>query len=126
MKTSWFVILGTVLFVFLGVFIHDKTDEFSCEYIDKFNELEICIKYDDWETASNSLEHLNNSLIEQKHIWYKLINHGYFNEIFMSIEILDQGIYLKNKMVSLQELEKIKMTLQNLEEDECCDFNRIF
>ena len=44
----------------------------------------------------------------------------------MSMEILKQGIYLKDKMISLQEIEKIKMTFKNLEEDECCDLNRIF
>ena len=29
-------------------------------------------------------------------------------------------------MISLQELEKIKMVLENLMEDECYNFNRIF
>ena len=62
----------------------------------------------------------------EKNTWYKLINHGYFNEIFASIQILKQSINLKNKMISLQELEKIKMVLENLMEDECYNFNRIF
>ena len=68
----------------------------------------------------------NYQLESEKNTWYKLINHGYFNEIFASIQILKQSINLKNKMISLQELEKIKMVLENLMEDECYNFNRIF
>lgn len=126
MKKSWFVIFWTILVIGLGVFIHSKTDSLATKYVDKFSQVEYYIKNDNWEKASHEVELLNKNLTKEKYTWYKLINHGYFNEVFMSMEILKQSIYLKDKMISLQEIEKIKMTFKNLEEDECCDLNRIF
>ena len=126
MKSSFFVIVGTILFIFLGVLNHDKINEFSNTYSEEFNTIELNIKNENWNEASTMLLNVDDQLDTEKNTWYKLINHGYFNEIFASIQILKQSINLKNKMISLQELEKIKMVLENLMEDECYNFNRIF
>ena len=126
MKSSFFVIVGTILFIFLGVLNHDKINEFSNTYLVEFNTIELNIKNENWNEASTMLLNVEDQLDTEKNTWYKLINHGYFNEIFASIQILKQSINLKNKMISLQELEKIKMVLENLMEDECYNFNRIF
>ena len=126
MKSSFFVIVGTILFIFLGVLNHDKINEFSNTYLEEFNTIELNIKNENWNEASTILLNVEDQLETEKNTWYKLINHGYFNEIFASIQILKQSINLKNKMISLQELEKIKMVLENLMEDECYNFNRIF
>nr|WP_295604650.1 DUF4363 family protein [uncultured Terrisporobacter sp.] len=126
MKSSFFVIVGTILFIFLGVLNHDKINEFSNTYLEEFNTIELNIKNENWNEASTMLLNVEDQLDTEKNTWYKLINHGYFNEIFASIQILKQSINLKNKMISLQELEKIKMVLENLMEDECYNFNRIF
>ena len=126
MKSSFFVIVGTILFIFLGVLNHDKINEFSNTYLEEFNTIELNIKNENWNEASTMLLNVEDQLGSEKNTWYKLINHGYFNEIFASIQILKQSINLKNKMISLQELEKIKMVLENLMEYECYNFNRIF
>lgn len=126
MKSSFFVIVGTILFIFLGVLNHDKINEFSNTYLEEFNTIELNIKNENWNESSTMLLNVEDQLDTEKNTWYKLINHGYFNEIFASIQILKQSINLKNKMISLQELEKIKMVLENLMEDECYNFNRIF
>ena len=126
MKSSFFVIVGTILFIFLGVLNHDKINEFSNTYLEEFNTIELNIKNENWNEASTILLNVEDQLDTEKNTWYKLINHGYCNEIFASIQILKQSINLKNKMISLQELEKIKMVLENLMEDECYNFNRIF
>ena len=126
MKSSFFVIVGNILFIFLGVLNHDKINEFSNTYLEEFNTIELNIKNENWNEASTMLLNVEDQLGSEKNTWYKLINHGYFNEIFASIQILKQSINLKNKMISLQELEKIKMVLENLMEDECYNFNRIF
>lgn len=126
MKSSFFVIVGTILFIFLGVLNHDKINEFSNTYLEEFNTIELNIKNENWNEASTILLNVEDQLDTEKNTWYKLINHEYFNEIFASIQILKQSINLKNKMISLQELEKIKMVLENLMEDECYNFNRIF
>jgi len=126
MKSSYFVIAWTILFIILGLFNHEKINEFSSNYIDQINVIEEKIKEDKWEQASYILKDTKMNLDKEKSVWYKLINHAYFNEIFGSLEVLDQSICLEEKMISLQEIEKIKMVLENLMEDECCNLNRIF
>lgn len=126
MKSSYFVIAWTILFIILGLFNHDKINEFSSDYIDQVNVIEEKIKEDKWEQALYILKDTKMNLDEEKNVWYKLINHCYFNDIFASLEILNQSICLEEKMISLQEIEKIKMVLENLMEDECYNLNRIF
>ena len=103
MKSSFFVIVGTILFIFLGVLNHDKINEFSNTYLEEFNTIELNIKNENWNESSTMLLNVEDQLESEKNTWYKLINHRYFNEIFASIQILKQSINLKNKMISLQE-----------------------
>lgn len=126
MKSSYFVIAWTIVFIILGLFNHEKINEFSSNYINQINVIEEKIKEDKWEQASYILKDTKMDLEEEKNIWYKLVNHAYFNEIFASLEVLDQSICLEEKMISLQEIEKVKMVLENLMEDECYNLNRIF
>lgn len=126
MKSSFFVITWTIIFIAMGLFNHQKINEFSFNYIDEFTYIEEKVKEGKWEQASYNLKDTKYQLEEEKNLWYKLINHGYLNEVFASIEILRQSIALEDEMISLQELEKIKMVFNNLMEDECFDFNRIF
>ncbi len=126
MKSSFFVITWTIIFVILGLFNHQKINDFSYNYINHINVLEENIKEDKWEQASYILKDTKIELEKEKNIWYKLINHGYFNEVFASLEILEQSIYLEEKMITLQEIKKIKIVFENLIEDECYNLNRIF
>ena len=126
MKSSFFVIIFTILFIILGLFNHDNINEFSYNYLDKFNTVEENVKDENWSKASDLLKTSKDNLEDEKNTWYKLINHEYLNEVFASMEILNQSIYMKDKMICLQEIEKIKMVFNNLMEDECYNFNRIF
>ena len=126
MKSSFFVIIFTILFIILGLFNHDNINEFSYNYLDKFNTIEENVKDENWSKASDLLKTSKDNLEDEKNTWYKLINHVYLNEVFASMEILNQSIYMKDKMICLQEIEKIKMVFNNLMEDECYNFNRIF
>ena len=126
MKSSFFVIIFTILFIILSLFNHDNINEFSYNYLDKFNTIEENIKDENWSKASDLLKTSKDNLEDEKNTWYKLINHEYLNEVFASMEILNQSIYMKDKMICLQEIEKIKMVFNNLMEDECYNFNRIF
>ena len=126
MKSSFFVIIFTILFIILGLFNHDNINEFSYNYLDKFNTIEENVKDENWSKASDLLKTSKDNLEDEKNTWYKLINHEYLNEVFASMEILNQSIYMKDKMICLQEIEKIRMVFNNLMEDECYNFNRIF
>ena len=126
MKSSFFVITWTIIFIILGLFNYHKINDFSYNYINQIKVLEENIKEDKWEQASYILKDTKIELEKEKNVWYKLINHGYFNEVFASLEILEQSIYLEEKMITLQEIKKIKIVFENLMEDECYNLNRIF
>lgn len=126
MKSSYFVIAWTILFIILGLYNHEKINEFSYNYINEINVIEEKVKEDKWEQASYILKDTMMDLEKEKNIWYKLLNHAYFNEIFASLKILNQSISLEEKMTSLKEIENVKTVLDNLMEDECCNLNRIF
>lgn len=126
MKSSYVALTWTVIFIILGFLNHQKIDEFSNTYLDRFNSIEENIKEDKWEQASYNIKDARMDLEKEKNIWYKLINHGYFNEIFAAIGVIEQSIYMEDKMITLQEIEKVKIVLENLMEDECYNLNRIF
>ena len=126
MKSSFFVFSWTIIFIILGLFNHHKINEFSCDYIEQFNVIEENIKEDKWEQASYNLKDTTMDLKKEKNIWYKLINHAYFNEVLTSLDVLKQSIALEEKLPSLEEVVKVKNVFENLMEDECFDFNRIF
>ncbi len=52
MKSSFFVITWTIIFIILGLFNHQKINDFSYNYINEINVLEENIKEDKWEQAS--------------------------------------------------------------------------
>ena len=79
MKSSFFVIVGTILFIFLGVLNHDKINEFSNTYLEEFNTIELNIKNENWNEASTMLLNVEDQLGSEKNTWYKLINHGYYS-----------------------------------------------
>ena len=126
MKSPYFVIGWTVIFIMLGLLNHSKINEFSYNYIEKMDLIEENIKEDKWEQASYNLKDTTMDLKKEKNIWYKLINHAYFNEVLTSLDVLKQSIALEEKLPSLEEVVKVKNVFENLMEDECFDFNRIF
>ena len=81
MKSSYFVIGWTVIFIMLGLLNHSKINEFSYNYIEKMDLIEENIKEDKWEQASYNLKDTTMDLKKEKNIRYKLINHSYFNEV---------------------------------------------
>ena len=62
MKSSFFVIVGTILFIFLGVLNHDKINEFSNTYLEEFNTIELNIKNENWNEASTMLLNVEDQL----------------------------------------------------------------
>ncbi len=126
MKSTCFVITWTIIFVLFSLVNYQKVDELSHEYINKFKLIENEIKDENWKNANSLLKNTKVELKEEKRRWYKIINHSYFSEIFISMQILDEGIYLKDKMVTLEEISRVNIILQNVREDEYYNLNRIF
>ena len=63
---------------------------------------------------------------KEKEIWYKIVNHEYFDDICLSLNIIEQSIKYDDKLNALEQVETIKMLLNNILESEKCDLNHIF
>ena len=72
------------------------------------------------------LDDLEARLDTQKDFWLKVLDHQYYDDLSLELNLVRNAVYCKNKIRALEELEKIKSILQNLIADEKCNWNYIF
>lgn len=126
MKSLFSVLTWTFIFLFLGFYINTEIENFSTKYENKISVIENHIIENNWDDAKEDLEDLTKSWHKEKNIWYKLLNHEYFNNVSLNLNILDKAISLSDKPLSFEQIELIKMALDNIVESERCDLNHIF
>lgn len=126
MKSLFSVLTWTFIFLFLGFYINTEIENFSTKYENKISIIENHIIENNWDDAKEDLEDLTKSWHKEKNIWYKLLNHEYFNNVSLNLNILDKAISLNDKPLSFEQIELIKMALDNIVESERCDLNHIF
>lgn len=126
MKSLFSVLTWTFIFLFLGFYINTEIENFSTKYEDKISVIENHIIENNWDDAKEDLDELTKSWHKEKNIWYKLLNHEYFNNVSLNLNILDKAILLNDKPLSFEQIELIKMALDNIVESERCDLNHIF
>lgn len=126
MKSLFSVLTWTFIFLFLGFYINTEIENFSTKYENKISVIENHIIENNWDDAKEDLEDLTKSWHKEKNIWYKLLNHEYFNNVSLNLNILDKAISLNDKPLSFEQIELIKMALDNIVESERCDLNHIF
>lgn len=125
MRSLIFVLIWTVLFTSLGIYTNDEIGDFADKYNSKFDQIEIYIEENDWKKAEAELKTLSSEYYNEKEIWYKLLDHTYFDDISLYINILAKSIYTQDKSQSFEEIEKIKKTLDNILETGKFDLNHI-
>lgn len=125
MKSFIYVLVWTILFILFGVYVNKEIDNFTDLYKNEIIVIENHIENDNWNDAKIKITKLKNSWYEKKGIWYKLLNHEPFDEISLYINILDKCINIKDKSKSLENIEIIKITLENILENETYDIQHI-
>lgn len=125
MKSFICVLIWTIIFILFGVYVNKGISDFTYLYKDKIIVIENNIENDNWYEAKIQITKLKNSWFEKKDIWYKLLNHESFDEISLHINILDKCINIKDKSKSLENIEIIKITLENILENETYDMQHI-
>ena len=93
---------------------------------ERFQINEKNIEDDNLEKVSNDIKKWSKSWHKEKEIWYKIVNHEYFDDICLSLNIIEQSIKYDDKLNALEQVETIKMLLNNILESEKCDLNHIF
>ena len=114
MKRIIGVLIWTLLFISLGIYSENKIYDFTNKFK---SEIELIQK---------NIKKWSKSWHKEKEIWYKIVNHEYFDDICLSLNIIEQSIKYDDKLNALEQVETIKMLLNNILESEKCDLNHIF
>lgn len=126
MKHVIAVLVWTLLFVSLGIYseikIHDFTNKFNYE----IELIQKDIENDEFDNAIINIKDWSKSWHDEKKIWYKIVDQQYFDDICLSLNILEESIKYNDKLNALEQIETIKMHLNNILESEKCDLNHIF
>ena len=126
MKQVIIVLVWTLLFICLGIYSENKIHDFTDKFKYKIEVIEKYIEDDKFDIVSNKIKDFSKSWHDDKEIWYKIVNHKYFDDICLSINILEQSIKYNDTLAALEQVETIKMLLNNILEYEKCDLNHIF
>ena len=126
MKQVITVLIWTLLFISLGIYSENKIHDFTDKFKTDIEVIEKYIEEDKLDEASDSIKDWSKSWHKEKEIWYKIVNHEYFDEVCLSLNILKQNVKYDNKLDALEQVETIKMLLNNILESEKCDLNHIF
>lgn len=125
MKSLIYVLIWTILFILFGFYVNSEIDEFTDKYTHKVDTIETYIKHDDWKNAKYELDNYHKDFHREKDIWYKLLDHDFFDSVCLYLDILDGSIYSNDKAMSLEQISKIKITLGNILESVKCDLAHI-
>ena len=125
MKSFISVLVWTILFISLGIFINIKTSDFTHKYSKGIEIIENYIEEDNLEKAKESLVKYSDDWHKENKLWYLLLNHENFDSICLYLNILDKSILVNDKSKCLEYIEKIKSTLSNILENEKCDLSHI-
>lgn len=126
LKALVLTILWTIIFLIFGVYVNYKIFNFTEKYDEKIKIIEEYIEINNLEKAREEIELFSKSWHKEKGIWYKLLNHEYFDSICLYLNILEKSILVDDKSNAFQQIENIKTTLDNILESEKCDLNHIF
>ncbi|MGL5328647.1 MAG: DUF4363 family protein [Peptostreptococcaceae bacterium] len=126
MKALIYSLIFTVLFVILGTYFNSEIYKFTNEYIESISTLENHISKSEWDDAIIELNKYSNSFEDSKSFWYKIVDHQYFSEISTYLDTLNVAIKLNNSSLCLEQISKIRSTLDNIYENEEFTLNNIF
>ncbi|MEG1311535.1 MAG: DUF4363 family protein [Romboutsia sp.] len=125
MKSFIYVLLWTIIFIMFGFYVTNGINKFTYKYKEDISIIENYIEENNWDNAKIELESTIKSWHEKKSIWYKLLNHESFDLVCLHFNILYKSIDIEDKSKSLENIEIIKITLENILEGEKCDLNHI-
>ena len=126
MKQVIAVFIWTLLFISLGIYSEHKMYDFTHKFTSEIEVIEKYIEDDQLDKVPSKINNFSKSWHEKKEIWYKIVDHEYFDEICSSLNILKKSIKYNDKLAALEQIETIKMLLNNILESEKCDLNHIF
>lgn len=114
MKTFYYTLIWTILFIAFGIYISNKAESFANEYSSALDKIEVHIKAEEWDKCGDHIEELKQKFNHDSKLWFKLLNHEYLADVELYLSLLLDGIYLKDIGMCLEQIDSIKMTLHRL------------
>lgn len=125
MKSTIVSIVWVAIFLFLGFYIDNKVENFVKDYIQNVETTYEVIYDEKWKQSDKMLEDLFKKIKTQRNLWLKVLNHQYYDDIQLELNLIKNAIYCKDKIRALESLERIKSILFNIIDDEKCNLNYI-
>lgn len=126
MRNVIIVLIWTLSFVVFGIYSEKKINDFTDKFKYEIELIQENIENDKFEDAISDVKDWSKLWHEEKNTWYKIVNEEYFDDICLSINILEESIKYNDKLNALEEIENIKMYLNNILDAEKFDLNHIF
>lgn len=126
MKQIIAVLVWTLLFISLGIYSENKIYDFTEKFTTSIELIQKDAEDDKLTDAEDAIRDWSKSWHKDKEIWYKIVDHQYFDDICLAINILEQSIKYNDKLSALEQIETIKIHLNSILEAEKCDWNHIF
>ena len=126
MKSTIVSVVWVLLFLIFGFYIDHRVENFGQDYIQYVEATYRVVYEEDWDKSDKMLEDLFDKIKTQRDLWLKVLNHQYYDDIQLELNLIKNAIYCKNKIRALEGLERIKSILLNIIDDEKCNFNYIF
>jgi len=126
MRSTIISLTWVVLFIFFGIYIDNKVESFGMDYIEDIEAAYYVVHEGEWTKSDDMVDNLSKKLETQRDLWLKVLNHQYYDDIQLELNLVKNAIYCKNKIRVLEGLEKTKSILLNIIDDEKCNLNYIF
>ncbi len=114
MKQVIAVLIWTLLFVSLGIYSENKIYDFTNKFKHEIELIQKNIEDDKLDKVAIDIKDWSKSWHKEKEIWYKIVDHEYFDDICLSLNILEQSIKYNDKLAALEQIETIKMHLNHI------------
>lgn len=125
MKSFIGVVVWTLLFIVLGLFVESDLSNFINSYDRRLDSLEGYISNSNYELALDEVLDISRDLNHFKGKWYKLVDHTHYNEVLFCLEVLEDQTTLKDESLYLEYINRIRYAFVNILQDEICDLNHI-
>ena len=126
MKSTIVAVVWVLLFLIFGFYIDHRVENFGQDYIQDVEATYRVVYEQDWDKSDKMLDDLFDKIKTQRDLWLKVLNHQYYDDIQLELNLVKNAIYCKNKIRALEGLERVKSILLNIIDDEKCNFNYIF
>lgn len=125
MKSFIVILVWTFIFLSFGIYLENEIEEFTDKYTLKIDNIEKEIINDNFEKADKLTESFLKEWKKDSKILYMILNNEYFDSVHGFTHILKDSIYTKDKTISLEYIEKIKMNINNIIQYEQLDLTHI-